>query len=340
MILNEQRQVFFANKRLHDFAGTRVTGQLLGQRPGEFLDCRQAGAAPSGWDTGEACRTRGAVNAIRAALAGHHDTRECPISNTTMAACDLRMWGSPFQWRDSRYTLVIAVDISDEKRRQLLERIFFNDILNTAGSVYGLSVLLQHDPASIGELNDDLRETAEALVNEIRIQRMLLAAERNELRVTLAPTGSKQLLESAVQAHRHSSLAARKTITIALGSATFLMETDATLLHRVLSNLLKHALEASRPGDTIELGAAEHDDRFVFWCHTPLPIPPAIQLQLFQRGFSTKGPSRGTGTDRIRRLNERYLVGKVALFSTPESGTRFELSFLRVTAPPRPGPNP
>lgn len=334
MILNEQRQVIFANTRLREFAGTRVTGQLLGQRPGEFLDCRQAGLAPSSCGTGQACRTCGSVNAILAALAGHHDMRECRISSTALAAYDLRIWASPFRWRECHYALVVAVDISDEKRRQLLERIFFHDILNTAGSVYGLSELIHHDPGSVAELKDDLRETAETLVNEIRSQRMLLAAERNELPVTRAAASSRQLLESAVQSYRHHSLAAHKHLTIARGSAAFVIETDATLLHRVLGNLLKNALEASRPGDTIELGAGELPESFVFWCHNSLPIPPAIQRQLFQRSFSTKGPGRGIGTYSIRLLTERYLGGKVTLTSAPESGTRFLLSFPKTDSGP------
>ncbi len=334
MILNEQRQVIFANRKLRDFAGAHVTGPLQGQRPGEFLDCRQAGRAPSGCGTGQACRTCGAVNAILAALAGHQDARECRISSTAVTAYDLRMWASPFHWHDCHYALVVAVDISDEKRRQVLERIFFHDILNTAGSLYGLSELIHHDPASVGDLKDDLRETAETLVNEIRSQRVLLSAERNELIVTLAPASSRQLIESAIQAYRHHSLAACKTITLARDFTDFLIDTDATLLHRVLGNLLKNALEASHPGDTIELGAAGHPDRFLFWCHNPLPIPPAIQRQLFLRSFSTKGPGRGIGTYSIRLLTERYLGGKVTLISTPETGTRFELSFPKSNSGP------
>jgi signal transduction histidine kinase len=77
----------------------------------------------------------------------------------------------------------------------------------------------------------------------------------------------------------------------------------------------------------VELGAEEHPDRFVFWCHNAQAIPRAIQLQLFQRSFSTKGPGRGIGTYSIRLLTERYLGGTVVLSSEPETGTRFELSF-------------
>ena len=337
MILNEQRQIIFGNRTLRDFAGTRGSGEWLGLRPGEFFDCRQTGLAPSGCGTGEACRTCGNVNAILGALAGRSVMHECRITTPAVEANDLRIWASPFSWPTGHYVLVVAVDISNEKRRQVLERIFFHDILNTAGNIHGLSELIRDDPASVAEFKDDLYETAETLVNEIRSQRLLLAAERNELQVTLAPASSRQLLETVVQTYRHHSLAKGKAIVITPGSAAFLIATDETLLHRVLGNLLKNALEASQPGDTVTLGAEEQPDRFIFWCHNPLPIPRAIQLQLFQRSFSTKGPGRGIGTYSIRLLAERHLGGKVTLVSTPETGTRFELSFPKTKPPGVPG---
>jgi signal transduction histidine kinase len=327
MILNEQRQIIFANRVLRDFTGSRIGGKLLDLRPGELLDCREAWLAPSGCGTGEACRTCGAVNAILGALAGRHVIQECRISTAVADAFDLRITASPFLWQDGKYALVIATDISNEKRREMLERIFFHDILNTAGSIQGMTELIRTDPASMEVFKDDLYETAETLVNEIRSQSLLLAAERKELAVTLAPQNSRRQLETVVQTYQHHSLAKAKTIVIAPASADFPFPTDEALLQRVLGNLLKNALEASQPGDSVELGAEEHPDRFVFWCHNAQAIPRAIQLQLFQRSFSTKGPGRGIGTYSIRLLTERYLGGTVVLSSEPETGTRFELSF-------------
>ncbi len=330
MILNEQRQIVFGNKALRDFASKRSGGPLLGVRPGELLDCRQAGLAPSGCGTGEACRTCGAVNGILGALAGRSVMHECRITTPSVEAYDLRIWASPFRWQNSAYALVIAVDISNEKRRQVLERIFFHDILNTAGNIHGLTELIRSDPASAAEFTDDLYETAETLVNEIRSQRLLLAAERNELQVSLTQASSRQLIETVVQTYRHHSLAKGKTIVIAPYPAPFAFQTDETLLHRVLGNLLKNALEASQPGDTVKLGAEERPDCFVFWCHNWLPIPPSVQAQMFQRSFSTKGAGRGIGTYSIRLLTERYLGGRVTMSSTPEKGTLFELSFPKT----------
>ena len=42
-----------------------------------------------------------------------------------------------------------------------------------------------------------------------------------------------------------------------------------------------------------------------------------VQLQIFSRSFSTKGPDRGLGTYRMCLLSERYLYGRVWFESKP-----------------------
>ena len=67
-----------------------------------------------------------------------------------------------------------------------------------------------------------------------------------------------------------------------------------------------------------------------FAVHNPEVMPPEVQLQLFQRSFSTKGePGRGIGTYSIKLLGERYLKGKVAFTSQEPQGTTFTLTLPR-----------
>ena len=52
----------------------------------------------------------------------------------------------------------------------------------------------------------------------------------------------------------------------------------------------------------------------VFSVHTPQVMPPEVQMQVFQRSFSTKAKTgRGIGTHSMKLLGERYLGGRVAL---------------------------
>ena len=55
-----------------------------------------------------------------------------------------------------------------------------------------------------------------------------------------------------------------------------------------------------------------------------------VQLQLFQRSFSTKGESRGIGTYSIKLLIENYLKGKVSFVSNKTVGTVISIELNKV----------
>ena len=114
-----------------------------------------------------------------------------------------------------------------------------------------------------------------------------------------------------------------EAIDLAPGSATLEIVTDSRLLRRILGNLIKNALEASQPGQTVTAGCAEDEGGVRFWVHNPTFMPPRVQLQVFNRSFSTKGSGRGLGTCSVRLLAERYLNGKAGFTSSEEGGTVF-----------------
>jgi sensor histidine kinase regulating citrate/malate metabolism len=60
-----------------------------------------------------------------------------------------------------------------------------------------------------------------------------------------------------------------------------------------------------------------------FQVTNPTFIPKEIQLQIFQRSFSTKGENRGIGTYSIKLLTERYLKVRISFTSLDEKGTSF-----------------
>ncbi|MPN18941.1 hypothetical protein SDC9_166306 [bioreactor metagenome] len=89
--------------------------------------------------------------------------------------------------------------------------------------------------------------------------------------------------------------------------------------------MLKNALEASAPGDTVTLNASSADDKVVFEVHNKGYIQTNVQLQIFNRFFSTKDNGRGLGTYSTRLLAEKYLHGKVYFTTSEEDGTSFFL---------------
>lgn len=330
MVLDAQRQVIFANAAARRVAAAFGTLPVLGRRPGEVLACRNVADAPSGCGTGRACRTCGAVNALLEAGRGRPATDECRIGTRRGDALDLRATATPFAWRGRAYALLVLDDVSDAKRRAVLERTFFHDILNTAGGVSGIAGLLVEDPAACQEFRQDLLASATQLVNEIKCQRMLLSAEHGELVVEHVLTGTRRLLEDARQLYAHHPVAEGRRVEVAPGTDDVALTTDPAIVGRVLGNLVKNALEASAPGETVVLGARGLDAGCELWCHNPGAIPPDHQPQVFQRSFSTKGEGRGIGTYSVRLLTEQYLRGRVGFTSSPEAGTRFTVTLPRA----------
>jgi sensor histidine kinase regulating citrate/malate metabolism len=65
----------------------------------------------------------------------------------------------------------------------------------------------------------------------------------------------------------------------------------------------------------------------VFSVHNASVMPPEVQLQVFQRSFSTKlEVGHGIGTYSIRLIGERYLRGQVAFCSRAPEGTIFTIT--------------
>jgi sensor histidine kinase regulating citrate/malate metabolism len=64
--------------------------------------------------------------------------------------------------------------------------------------------------------------------------------------------------------------------------------------------------------------------------HRPVFMPEEVQLQVFARSFSTKGPGRGVGTYSIKLPTERYLGGRASFETCRETGTTFTVRYPLV----------
>lgn len=329
MILNKNRQIVMGSSRLYDLADTVNCRSFFGLRPGELFSCCHVSDTPSGCGTGEACSTCGTIEAILEAISGKKNAHECRLLTrkaTGIEAMDLKISATPFVCSNESFVLVIATDISDEKRRHVLEKIFFHDLLNTASAIQTISDLLNEGILTLDEAIKDLQETTGSLVNEIRSHRQLLAAENGELKATLTPLNSLLLLQSIRTTCKNLKEAAKIELVIDKKSVDSIFMSDETLVTRVMVNLAKNALEASSPGQNVTLGCSLHDDKIQLWCHNEGYIPRPIQLQIFHRSFSTKDKGRGLGTYSVKLLAERYLGGTVSFDSSEKSGTTFTIT--------------
>jgi signal transduction histidine kinase len=107
---------------------------------------------------------------------------------------------------------------------------------------------------------------------------------------------------------------------------------DPVLMRRVLLNMLKNALEASKEGEVVSISLSRSDSGIGISVHNPGFIPEEAQLQVFQRSFSTKGRGRGIGTYSMKTLTEEYLGGRISFTSSEREGTTFLVELPRLAA--------
>ena len=354
VILNEHRQIVFANRAFADFlgveraealrgnrfhaAGVGREGSVIGLRPGEAAGCIRAPLTENGCGTSAFCQTCGAANAIVNSQRNNApDVQECRMiqgeEGVREAALDLRVWANPMEVQGEGFTVFSLLDISAEKRRETLERIFFHDVLNTASGVKGLADLMVQGIVSATEFTKVagmLADSTGQLMEEISAQRMVWEAENGDLRVSSHTTHSLELL-AAVQHQFHGDRLARgKPIVLDGAARSFTFVTDPVLLRRVLTNLVKNALEAEHAGGTVTLGAHADGDAVCLTVHNAAVMPMAVQRQLFMRSFSTKGIGRGLGTYSIRLISEKYLRGRVSFASSEDEGTTFTVRYPKA----------
>lgn len=328
MILNAQRQLVFANAALLAVLGTDRENFAGGERPGEFLDCERSTLTPGGCGTSEFCSTCGAVQVILSSLRGTEAIQECRIVQRDGGALDFRVWASPLAVDGQAYSIVVAKDISSEKRRQVLERVFFHDLLNMLGIVVNATEMIKHTASGSEAYFADMAYVAAGRIADlIAAQRQLTRAENYELVVYPVPVNVLDLLRSLATACQVYPIAEDRQVLIDPDAAALEIVSDKTLLSRVVENMIKNALEAIRPGQSVTLSCRKRGRRVEITVHNPGHIPRNDQLQIFQRSFSTKAPDRGVGTYSMRLLSERYLRGKVSFRTSAKHGTTFFASY-------------
>jgi DNA-binding response OmpR family regulator len=324
-VLDRNRQVVLANRTSIKRLGLDKQEALYGRRPGEALDCRNAALSPYGCGTAPGCATCGALKAIVSAQAGIPDMQECRVRQQTDGnALDLRVWTHPLPTGIDGGIVFQAYDISNEKRREALERTFFHDLLNVAGGLKnGLCMLGELEPEEQTEVLPMLVKSGQGLVDEIEAQKDLLEIEAGTYDAKLTAFPADEVLEAVAEVYRHHLVAMGRHLRVENTEPEIVLTSDRRLLKRVLGNMVKNALEACAEGERVTLGCKTQGDEVTFWVHNPQHMPKDVQLQVFQRSFSTKGRGRGLGTFGMRLLTERYLNGKVAFTSTVASGTTF-----------------
>jgi nitrogen-specific signal transduction histidine kinase len=332
IVLNAQRQIVYANSRFLGTVGAPNQESIRGKRPGETVGCIRSFEGPDGCGTSEACALCGAVNAIvECQKTGMMITNECRISvgSENNVCFDFEVVTSAFNLECGPVVICSLRDISAEKRRRILERAFFHDVLNTAGGLQGIAQIVAEtgsEDSTDEEYRQILVELSESLVQEIRDHRTLLLAESGDLKPALDIVRIREFLQPVRVLCSRLDIAEGRNL-ILHDIPELAVETDIALMRRVLVNIIKNALEATPRGGTVSIACEDQGAAVTFFVNNPGVIPRDVCLQIFQRSFSTKGKSgRGIGTYSMKLLGEGYLHGRVGFTTTEDQGTTFSFA--------------
>lgn len=330
-ILNETRQIVFANDRFTTLAGARDFDAIAGQRLGEALGCAHARETGGGCGTTRFCQYCGAARAIVKSLEGQSDTQECAITRAApvspLEALNLQVWTSPFSVSGHSLVLNSALDIAHEKALRGYERIFFHDILNAITGIKGL-----HDIFLL-ELGDRFADELKLLHGAVQSVRDIIESHKDFLDVEAQEYQTKpSRFDAAALLGKLAGLCQafnsghNKALVITPEQPSIFLTADRRIVERIMVNMIKNALEASAPGDTVSIGCeCGPTSAPSFWVRNPAVLGAEAKLRVFEKGFSTKGVGRGFGTYSMRLFAETCLGGTIRFTSEPGAGTTFYL---------------
>ncbi len=314
------------NQGALEFTGLDNLTSIIGKRTGEILDCIHAQEEIGGCGTSESCTYCGAVNVMLKSQKVGPSVMDCRLTcGPEQISFDLRLWASPFEFDGFNFTAITIQDIKDEKRREVYERLFFHDILNTLNGLTASLQLLKDFPDEIDmqQYLEKIDYFANNIFDEVEFHRMLIAAEKNALKLSIKQYESMQFLEEMNEAYINQPIAASKKILIDKKSDSVSFKTDKTVLRRIIRNMINNALEATKKSGTIIIGSNKVDEKKIkFWVRNEGEILREAQLQIFQRSFSTKGKNRGLGTYSMKLLSS-FLDGDIEFTTSVEGGTEF-----------------
>jgi hypothetical protein len=324
LIINDARQVVYVNKDLLTEASIKARKQLMGQRPGECLDCIHASEGVYGCGSTAYCRVCGFANSIKMSEMGSGNEGECVIALSDGESLTLNVLTRPFHFKQEKYVFCSIEDVSDRKAREMLESIFLHDLQNTSAILSGLQEV--YDELEPGELRKMLKETSIRINEEIQSYRLITSAENKTLVVQPDRIDLEALARGAIESLSLSPRFRNRKVSLSGNGISW--RTDKTLLRQVLINMIKNALEAGGQQETVEVSVTRDpgNNKVSISVRNQGVIPEDIQLQIFQKSFSTKGRGRGWGTYSIKLLTEKYLGGKAGFISNPEQGTVFTIT--------------
>jgi signal transduction histidine kinase len=330
LVINNAWQVVYANAAVLRMLATSENATVSGLREGEEFHCIHGRSDGTREGAAQLCRICGVARAVATSLEGKGSVRDCNLTCDMAGdshSLDLRAWATPLDMDGETLSILVLEDISHERRRAVMENVCFHDLLNTLTGIRGVLDVLGHtDFEERTEICGTLQRMTQNSIEEIRALQFLTQAEESTLQVVWEELQTGEFLREIKSTLCCHPSAVGRDLLLDAETADIALRSDRRLLRRVVENMLLNALEATAEGGKVSFGCRLTVGHVHFWVHNDAWMPEEVQLQVFQRSYSTKGQGRGIGTYSIRLLSS-FLMGNVDFSSTQENGTLFMAKF-------------
>jgi signal transduction histidine kinase len=319
LVLDAGKRLAQANRAFCDLVG-KERHQLIGRFPGEAFGC--SGCDHGNGDCPRAGANCGLVRAVDAGFSRGDVLHEFQLETEDGFHHPLRLRCVPVAATGE--LCMIIEDLSRSHRRDMLDRVFFHDLINSLGAIQGAAQMLQDATAGEdAEMAWLLAEQAQDVLDEVNSHRDLFDAETDELRVRRERVAVRRMLKrTATTYSAHQSFPGR-IILVDPAAEDISVRTDGILLRRILGNMVKNGLEADQ--GPVVLNARSLDGGVVFEVRNQGLVPIEHRDRIFRRAYSTKGVGRGLGCYSMKLFGEGILGGRVWFTSEPGEGTTFRI---------------
>jgi signal transduction histidine kinase len=325
-ILDMQNRFLMTNQRMRDFLGAKSEDEVTGRDFGILYRCVENGSGNPGCGRNPECGHCAFFCSLQEALFGSLVRTEFVLNQHDGKSFIFSAIMKKISLEQQDVIAVSMLDISDRKRRETMERMFYHDLINAVSGMTGLLQLTELSPSLNGDAKEMIatsRGCAEYLSDEIHFARNLSKAEKGELELELNNTRLSEILLRAMGFFRMHVENRRIRFDVVNASPDAVVKTDRTLVVRILVNLIKNAMEAGSSGEVIGIRAIASNSLLTLEVHNRAYMPPAISENIFKRAFSTKGAGRGVGTYSVRLFAEQFLHGRTWFTTDPREGTSF-----------------
>ncbi len=220
-----------------------------------------------------------------------------------------------FTWQGRRVHIAVMRDVSDRKRleqeRRDVERILRHELRTPAQAAVTVVNVLKEEGGFQGEslrMLNELERQGRVMLETMDLHADLHLLETGQYRLGVDVVDLAEICNSA--ARDMDYLAESRSVSLELdcpSSGQGAVFGDARLLRSAAVNLVKNAVEACGPGETVRLCCQRDGSRWLFKVCNPGVVPEAVRGRMFEK-YATHGKLRGQGLGcyLVRRVAEAH----------------------------------